>query len=160
MSASRSGQPLPSLLRGRASFPEFDLANTVFLFPGSRISSLRTSPAELASPYVGEVSLQANSQEASIGERPAFLGRFASHKHKLVVPPNAVLPSQCRAISSREFRLLAVPNTLPQCTWFGKARECSQGLCEIRPRRVSLVPVAFSNCLSRGRDSWGCVDRE
>ena len=67
------------LLQGPvASSPEFDLGNTVFLFPGSRMSNHRTSPAELASPCVDEVSLLANGQGASIDERPMFLRRLVS----------------------------------------------------------------------------------
>src|SRR5713226_10635020 len=142
-SASRSGLSPLFLQQGRASSPEFDLANTAFLFPGSRIPSLRTSPAEPASPYVDEVSLQANGQEASIGERPVFLRHPASRRRKLVVPPSAALPSRWHSISNRGSRLLVVPNTSPQCTWFGKVRECSQALFETRPLKVPSVPAVF-----------------
>src|ERR1700682_540433 len=92
MCASRSGLSLFFLPQGLASSPEFDLANTVFLFPGSRISSHRISPAELASPCVDEVALQANGQEASIGERPVFLRPLVFRRRRRVVPPTAVLP--------------------------------------------------------------------
>jgi len=141
--ASRSGVSLLFLLRGLASSPEFDLANTAFLFPGSRISSHRTSPAELASPCVGEASLQANGQAASIGERPVFLRRLVFRRRKRVVPTSAVLPNRCHSISDRGFRSLVVPSTSPQCTWFGKVRECSQALYETRPRKVPSVPAVF-----------------
>src|SRR5439155_24712498 len=142
-SASRSGQSPLFLLRGRASFPEFDLANTVFLFSGSRISSLRTLPAEQRSSYVDEVSPQANGQEASIDERPLFFRPLAHRRRKLVVPPSAIPPDRYQSISDRGSRLLVVPNTSQQCTWFGKVRECSQALYETRPRKVPSVPAPF-----------------
>src|SRR5439155_14417541 len=134
-SASRSSLSPLFLLGGRAGFPEFGLANTVFLFSGSRIYSLRSSPAEPLSPYVDEVSRQANGQEASIGERPLFLRPLASRRRKLVVPLSAIPPNRYHSISDRGSRLLVVPSTSPQCTWFGKVRECSQALYETRPRK-------------------------
>jgi len=51
-----------------------------------------SSRAEPASPYVGEVSLRANGQEASIGERPAFLRPLAFRRHKLFVPQTQIFP--------------------------------------------------------------------
>src|SRR5579864_779405 len=96
--ASRSGLSPLFPPQEQASFLEFDPANTVFLFPGSRISSHRTSPAEPASPYAGEASPQANGQEASIDERLVFLRRLAFRRRKLVVLPSAVLPSRWHSI--------------------------------------------------------------
>ena len=58
-----------------------------------------SSRAEPASPYVGEVSLQANGHEASIGERPAFLRPLAfrgisfSYRQAQIFPVD-VIPSQ------------------------------------------------------------------
>src|SRR5580704_16448058 len=99
MCASRSGLSLFFLQQGLASSLEFGLANTVFLFPGSRISSHRISPAEQRSPCVDEVSPQANGQEASIGERPLFLRRRVSvdvsvSYRQLQSFPVDVIPSQ------------------------------------------------------------------
>src|ERR1700731_844076 len=50
---------------------------------------------------------------------------------------------QAQSIPDRGSRLLVVPNTSPQCTWFGKVREWTQATFETRPLKVLSVPAAF-----------------
>ena len=85
-------------------------------FPVFEFASIQSSDfaREQRSPYVAEVSQQANGQKASIGERLLFLRPLASRRRKLVVPPGAVPPNRYHPISNRGFRLLVVPNTAPQ----------------------------------------------
>src|SRR5438876_1663394 len=123
-----SAYPLPFLRQEQASSPEFVPANTVFPSLGLRTPNHPISPGGLASSCVDVVSPQANGQEASSDEKPAFLRRPAYLRRKLAALPSAVHPSRCHAISNRGFHSPAVPNTSPQCTLFGKVRECSQAL--------------------------------
>src|SRR6266568_6904 len=146
MCASRSGPALLSVPQEQASSPEFGLANMVFLFRDLRIPNPRISPAELLSPCADAASPQANCQEASIDEKPAFSLRPGYRRRRLAALPSAALPSRCLAISNRGSHSPAVPNTSPQCTSFEKALERVQAASEILQRKVPSVPVAFSNC--------------
>ena len=89
-----SAYPLPFLRQEQASSPEFGPANTVFPSLGLRTPNHPISPGGLASSCVDVVSPQANGQEASSDEKPAFLRRPAYLRRKLAALPSAVHPSQ------------------------------------------------------------------
>src|SRR5271157_268390 len=131
MCASRSGLTLPSVLQEQACSPEFGLASMVAPSLGLQTPNHPISPAELFSSCVDVTSPQANGQEASIDEKPAFSHRPAYRRRMLAALPTAVHPSRCHAISGRGSRSLVVPNTSPRCTLFGRVRGCLQALEEI-----------------------------